>query len=268
MNILDKIISYKKTELKSKKELCPVKRLEKSIYFETPVVSLSRYLLREDKSGIIAEIKRKSPSKGMIHEFVDIEKISIGYMQAGASALSVLTDEHFFGGSSEYLSQARHFNYCPILRKDFIFDEYQLIEAKSIGADAVLLIASVLSVSQTKQLAAFAVKLGLEVLLEVHTKEEAQYYPNEFTGIVGVNNRNLDNFKVNIQTSKDLSAVIPDNFVKVSESGINDPISVLELKKYGFQGFLIGEYFMQSANPHLKCYEFIKTLKKLETDEN
>ncbi len=204
----------------------------------------------------------------MIHEFVDIEKISIGYMQAGASALSVLTDEHFFGGSSEYLSQARHFNYCPILRKDFIFDEYQLIEAKSIGADAVLLIASVLSVSQTKQLAAFAVKLGLEVLLEVHTKEEAQNYPNEFTGIVGVNNRNLDNFKVNIQTSKDLSAVIPDNFVKVSESGINDPIRVLELKKYGFQGFLIGEYFMQSANPHLKCSEFIKTLKKLETDEN
>ena len=124
MNILEKIIKHKKTELAEKKELFPIKRLEKSIYFQTPVVSLAQYLLRQDKCGIIAEIKRKSPSKGMIHEFVDIEKISIGYMQAGASAISVLTDEFFFGGSSEYLTTARNYNYCPILRKDFIFDEY------------------------------------------------------------------------------------------------------------------------------------------------
>lgn len=263
-NILDKIIKYKQVELKEKKELFPLKRLEKSIYFETPVVSLSEYLQRADKSGIIAEIKRKSPSKGMIHEFVDIEKISIGYMQAGVSAISVLTDEHFFGGSSEYLTQARHFNFSPILRKDFIFDEYQIVEAKSIGADAILLIASVLSPKQTKDLAEFAAKLGLEVLLEVHSREEAINYPNEFTQLVGVNNRNLNDFSVNIETSKDLSKDIPDDFIKVSESGINHPENILDLKGFGFQGFLIGEYFMQSANPHLKCAEFIKKLKKME----
>lgn len=264
MNILDKIIKYKLTELAEKKELFPIKRLEKSIYFQTPVISLSQYLLREDKSGIIAEIKRKSPSKGMINEYVDIEKISIGYMQAGASALSILTDEYFFGGSSEYLSTARKYNYCPILRKDFIVDEYQIIEAKSIGADAILLIASVLSPQQTMQLASFASSLGLEVLLEVHTEEEVHTHPNEFTKLVGVNNRNLDDFSVNIQTSINLSEIIPVEFIKVSESGINDPQNIIQLKKFGFEGFLIGEYFMQSANPHLKCASFIKSLKKME----
>jgi len=264
MTILDKIIEFKKIELKEKKELFPIKRLEKSVYFQTPVVSLSKYLLREDKAGIIAEIKRKSPSKGMIHEFVDIEKISIGYMQAGASAISVLTDQNFFGGSSEYLTTARKFNYCPILRKDFIFDEYQIIEAKSIGADAILLIASVLSPEETKQLAAFANTLGLEVLLEVHNKEQAQKYPNEFTKLVGVNNRNLNDFSVNIQTSIDLAKIIPADFIKVSESGINDPQNIIQLKAHGIKGFLMGEHFMQSANPHLKCAAFIKLLKKLE----
>lgn len=264
MTILDKIIEFKKIELEEKKELFPTKRLEKSVYFQTPVVSLSKYLLREDKAGIIAEIKRKSPSKGMIHEYVDIEKISIGYMQAGASAISVLTDHNFFGGSCEYLTTARKFNYCPILRKDFIFDEYQIIEAKSIGADAILLIASVLSPEETKHLAAFANILGLEVLLEVHSKEQAQKYPNEFTKLVGVNNRNLNDFSVNIQTSIDLAKVIPDDFIKVSESGINDPKNIIQLKSHGFKGFLMGEHFMQSANPHLKCAAFIKTLKKLE----
>ena len=264
MNILDKIIKFKQVELKERKELFPLKGLEKSIYFETPTVSLSAYLLRDDKSGIIAEIKRKSPSKGMIHEFADIEKISIGYMQAGASAISVLTDEHFFGGSSKYLSQARHFNYCPILRKDFIFDEYQIIEAKSIGADAILLIAAVLTPRKIKRLAAFAVSLGLEVLLEVHTNEEALKYPNEFTKLVGVNNRNLNDFKVSIQTSVELSEFIPHDFIRVSESGINDPENILKLKKFGYQGFLMGEYFMQAADPHLKCVDFIKALKAME----
>jgi len=266
MNILDTIIQYKRTELAEKKELFPIKRLEKSIYFLTPTISLSQYLLREDKSGIIAEIKRKSPSKGMINEYVDIEKISIGYMQAGASALSILTDEYFFGGSSEYLSTARKYNYCPILRKDFIFDEYQIIEAKSIGADAILLIASVLNPQQTKQLASFANSLGLEVLLEVHSKDEARVYPNEFCKLVGVNNRNLDDFSVSIQTSINLAEIIPANFIKVSESGINDPQNIIQLKEFGYQGFLMGEYFMQSANPHLKCASFIKTLKKMEAE--
>lgn len=264
MHILDKIIKYKKVELKKKKEAFPVRRLEKSQYFSVSTVSLSHYLLEENLSGVIAEIKRKSPSKGMIHEIVDIEKISNGYIKAGASAISVLTDEYFFGGSSEYLTKARKSIAFPILRKDFIFDEYQIVEAKSIGADAILLIASVLSPKEAKQLAAFANTLGLEVLLEVHTKDQAQNYPNEYTQMVGVNNRNLDDFSVNIQTSIDLSEIIPDDFVKVSESGINDPQNIILLKNYGFKGFLIGEYFMKSANPHLKCAEFITSLKKLE----
>ncbi len=264
MNILNKIITYKTDELIEKKELCPVKRLEKSIYFDTPTVSLKQYLQKEGKNGIIAEIKRKSPSKGIINEYVDYEKVSIGYMQAGASAISVLTDEHFFGSKTEYLSKVRKFNYCPILRKDFIFDEYQIIEAKSIGADAILLIASVLTPGQTKKLAGFAKSLGLEVLLEVHTEEEAKTYPNEFTELVGINNRNLDTFEVNVQSSLHIGNYIPDNFIKVSESGLSQPETIIKLKQAGFKGFLIGEYFMQSATPHLKCKDFIKAINKLE----
>ncbi len=267
MNILNKIIDYKKIELKKKKELTSVAKLEESIFFNSTVFSLSQQLLDKDQSGIIAEIKRKSPSKGMIHEFPDLEKISVGYTNAGAAAISVLTDEYFFGGSSEYLIEVRHFNACPILRKDFIFDEYQIIEAKSIGADAILLIASILSSTQTKQLASFANSLGLEVLLEVHTEDEALRYPNEFTKLVGVNNRNLDDFSVGIQTSKDLSKIIPNDFIKVSESGINDPNTIIELKEYGFDGFLIGEYFMQSDKPYQKCATFIDSIKKLEVSK-
>lgn len=264
MNILTKIIDYKKIELKKKKELTSVAELEENIFFNSTVFSLSQQLLDENKSGIIAEIKRKSPSKGMIHEFPDLEEISVGYTNAGAAAISVLTDEHFFGGSSKNLIEVRHYNACPILRKDFIFDEYQIIEAKSIGADAILLIASILSSTQTKQLASFANSLGLEVLLEVHTEEEAQKYPNEFTKLVGVNNRNLDDFSVNIQTSKDLSKIIPNDFIKVSESGINDPKTIIALKEYGYKGFLMGEYFMQSDMPHKKCAAFINALNAME----
>src|SRR6185369_12238394 len=172
MNILEKIVEYKRKEVDERKSLYPVKLLEKSIYFSSPVVSLKKYLLREDKVGIIAEIKRKSPSKGMINQHVSIERTSIGYMQAGASALSILTDTEFFSGKNEDLTMARKFNYCPILRKDFIIDEYQIVEAKSIGADAILLLANVLSASEIKDLAKFAKSIGLEVLLELRDKGE------------------------------------------------------------------------------------------------
>src|SRR5688572_19192414 len=172
MNILDQIIEYKRKEVSERKELYPVKFLEQSIYFGTQPVSLKKYIQREDKSGIIAEIKRKSPSKGVINPHVSVERTSIGYMQAGASALSVLTDKQFFGGSNEDLTIARKYNFCPILRKDFTIDEYQIVEAKSIGADAILLIAAVLSSDQINKLTGFAHSLGLEVLLEVHDEEE------------------------------------------------------------------------------------------------
>ena len=145
MTILEQIIEHKRKEVVQRKELYPIKLLEKSIYFSSPTVSLKQYLVREDKIGIIAEIKRRSPSLGMINAYVDVERTSIGYMQAGASAISVLTDQTFFAGKNEDLTIARKFNYCPILRKDFTVDEYQIIEAKSIGADAILLLANVLT---------------------------------------------------------------------------------------------------------------------------
>lgn len=262
MNILDKIITHKKKEVAERRSLYPTKLLEKSLYFSTETVSLRKYLLRDDKVGVIAEIKRKSPSKGMIHEHVSIEETSINYMQGGASALSILTDTEFFGGKNEDLTTARKFNFCPILRKDFMIDEYQIVEAKSIGADAILLISAVLSPKKLKELALFAKSFGLEVLMEVHNIEELKSHLNEHLDVVGVNNRNLKTFEVNIETSIGLAESIPDQFVKISESGISQPGTVIKLMKHGFQGFLIGEYFMSHSRPGTACAEFIHRIKK------
>ncbi len=265
MNILEEIIAHKHKEVEERKSLYPVKLLEQSIYFSTPCVSMKKYLLREDKSGIIAEIKRKSPSKGLINPYVSIERTSIGYMQAGASALSILTDKQFFGGSNEDLTIARQFNFCPILRKDFVVNEYQIIEAKSIGADAILLIAAALSPDEVKQLAAFAHSLGLEVLFEVHTKEEIYPEVLGYVDMIGVNNRDLKTFVVDIELSKRLSSLIPNTVVKVSESGISNPATIIELKKFGYKGFLMGENFMKQSRPEKAASDFIKELRKLES---
>jgi indole-3-glycerol phosphate synthase len=262
MDILYKIISHKEKEIAERKSLYPVKLLEKSIYFPTECVSLRKYLLREDKVGIIAEIKRKSPSKGMIHEYVSIEQTSISYMQGGASALSILTDTEFFGGTNEDLTTARKFNFCPILRKDFVIDEYQIVEAKSIGADAILLIAAALSPKKLYELAQFAKSLGLEVLMEVHNREELDKHLNDSLDVVGVNNRDLKTFNVSVETSIELADVIPNKFVKISESGISQPETVIMLMSHGFQGFLIGEYFMSHSRPGAACGEFIRKIKK------
>ncbi|MCO6476483.1 MAG: indole-3-glycerol phosphate synthase TrpC [Phaeodactylibacter sp.] len=263
MNILEKIIAYKKQEVAERKSLYPAKLLEKSIYFETPVASLKKYLLREDKSGIIAEFKRRSPSKGDINPYASVERVSIGYMQAGASALSVLTDSRFFGGKNEDLAEARRFNFCPILRKDFIIDEYQLIEARSIGADAILLIAECLDKGQLAQLARAAKKLGMEVLMEAHSKKQLDKYTPDVDAI-GVNNRNLETFEASIAASLDLIAALPAEAVKVSESGLDDPQAIVELRRSGYQGFLIGEYFMRQADPGKACREFIRRIQHIE----
>jgi indole-3-glycerol phosphate synthase len=263
MTILDKIAAHKKTEVENNKSLYPVKLLEKSIFFETKPVSMKQYLKREDKVGIIAEIKRKSPSKGIINNYISVERTSIGYMQAGASALSVLTDTEFFGGKNEDLSIARKFNYCPILRKDFIIDEYQIVEAKSIGADVILLIAAILDPAKIKSLGSVAKKLGLEVLLEIHSKEELESL-NEFVDIVGVNNRNLNDFTVDILHSFTLVDSIPKGFLKISESGISSPKTIHELKAAGFNGFLMGENFMKSSRPEKACEDFIEEVKNFE----
>ncbi len=260
MDILSEIVSNKRKEVAASKEFYPVKLLENSLYFESKPVSLKKYLLREDKSGVIAEIKRQSPSKGQINPHVSVERISIGYMQAGASGLSVLTDKNYFGGTPEDLKVARSFNFCPILRKDFMLDEYQIIEAKSIGADVILLIAAVLDKSEIEKLGGLAQSLGMEVLLEVHNQEELERSITDKVDLIGVNNRNLKTFETNVQTSYDLADQIPSEFVKVSESGIADPETIKQLKQYGYEGFLIGETFMKSGRPEKAAKEFIRQL--------
>lgn len=263
MNTLNTIVEHKIKEVKERQELYPKQLLERSIYFNTQPVSLSKYISREDKCGIIAEIKKQSPSLGIINKYANVEKISIGYMQAGASALSVLTDKLFFGGSSDDLATARKFNFCPILRKDFIIDEYQIIESKSIGADAILLIAAILSKEQISQFTGIAHSLGLEVLLELHDKDELDKIDNRIN-VIGVNNRNLQTMKIDIEQSIMMSNLLPKEVVKVSESGIESIETILKLKSHGYHGFLIGSQFMKHPQPDLACKEFIKELKYQE----
>ncbi len=263
MSILETIMDYKKTVVQESKDLIPIKVLESSIFFNSQSVSLTEYLKRTDRVGIIAEIKRSSPSTGIINDKIDVEKLSIAYMQSGASALSVLTDTKFFGGKNRDLEIARKFNYCPILRKDFIIDEYQIIEAKSIGADCILLIAACLSPEQCKNLAAFAKSLQLEVLLEIRTKEEIDSHTNAYIDLIGVNNRNLKNFTTDITNSKILFEYLPKELVKISESGITQANQIQELKEIGYNGFLIGGFFMKNEEPGRICKNLIHNYKTL-----
>ena len=263
MNILEEIIAHKKKEVGESKALFPVKLLEKRPYFDGQPVSLRKYIQRPDKVGVIAEIKRKSPSKGDINRHVNVEATSIGYMQAGASGLSILTDSKYFGGNNADLEKARKFNFCPILRKDFIVDEYQVLEAKSIGADVILLIAAALQPEEINRLSTLAKSLGLEILLEVHNEEELNRSVVGEIDLIGVNNRDLQTFHTSIETSKSLSEKIPSEFVKVAESGISDPQVVADLMEFGFEGFLIGEHFMQYGEPQKACRNFIRSVKSL-----
>lgn len=263
--ILDQIILNKRREVAERQSIVPVKLLERSLYFGTKPLSLRHYLLREDLSGIIAEFKRKSPSKGWINPHAPVERTTIGYMQAGASALSILTDKEFFGGQNEDLITARRFNFCPILRKDFVIDEYQILEAKSIGADAVLLIAAVLTPTEISQLGRFARSLGMEVLLEVHNVEELDRSLNaDAVNLVGVNNRNLHDFSMSLETSAELAERIPNDFVKVSESGLNTAAAIQQVRGYGYRGFLLGEAFMRHSRPEKACAALVQELQAAE----
>lgn len=261
MNALEKIIEHKRKEVEERKMLYPLPLLKKSVYYNSQTVSLSKYLKREDKNGIIGEIKRHSPSKGYLNKYVNVERTSIGYMQAGASALSVLTDTEFFKGTSEDLKIARKFNFCPILRKDFIIDEYQIFESKSIGADAILLIAAVLSETEIEKFANLAHSIGLEVLLEIHDEEELEKM-YEGVDVIGVNNRSLKTLKIDINTSFQLANFIPSKFLKISESGIESPETIQQLREVGYSGFLIGSHFMKHPRPEQACRDFIDTLNK------
>ena len=264
MSILDTIVAHKKKIVQEAKALNPTKRLEQSIFFDSKPISMKSYLQREDRVGIIAEIKRSSPSAKIINDKIDVEKLSIAYMQSGASALSVLTDTKYFGGTNKDLEIARKFNYCPILRKDFIIDEYQVVEAKSIGADCILLIAACLSPQQCKELAVFAKRLNLEVLLEVSNKEEIDSHTNSYIDIIGVNNRDLNNFTTDISKSMQLLEYLPKELLKISESGIAEASQMQELKSVGYDGFLIGGFFMQHEEPGRACKHLIDNYNSLE----
>lgn len=259
MNILEEIIEYKKEEVRRKKSEVSMPELEKRNLFSRPVLPLKDFLLDRSRTGIIAEFKRRSPSKGIINPDVDVIEVTKGYAENGASCLSILTDEHFFGGSDEDLIKAR-INKIPILRKDFIIDEYQLIEAKSIGADVILLIAACLTPEEVKRLASLAKNLGLEVLLELHAEEELGHICDE-TDVIGINNRNLKTFDVDIERSLRMAEKIPLSKLKIAESGINNIENILLFKRHGFHGFLIGENFMKAPDPTIAFAEFVKQLK-------
>lgn len=257
MTILDQIIAQKHLELERCKRSVSTAVLEKSPMFSREISSLSSFVMDPQKTGIIAEFKRKSPSKGTLNDRSKVYEVCSAYAQHGASGLSVLTDEPFFGGSLRDLQAVRPLE-VPLLRKEFIIDEYQILEAKANGADAILLIAACLSAKRVKELARFAKSLSLEILLELHTETELDHLCPEVT-LVGINNRNLKNFEVDLEHSIRLAEKV-GNHLKIAESGIRSPKDLLELKSTGFQGFLIGEAFMKQADPGVAFADFIKDL--------
>lgn len=255
MNILDKIIQRKKQEVANAKSHVSVQRLKESAFFNRDTFSLKETI--KTKSGIIAEFKRQSPSKGIINDKIAPLEVVSGYEKFGASAVSILTDKDFFGGSFDDILNVRNHIKIPILRKDFMIDEYQFYEAKSIGADIILLIAACLSPTQVSEFTDLAHTLNLEVLLEIHSEEELKHI-NKNIDFVGINNRNLKDFKVDLQHSVDLKNQLPKNIFSVAESGIYNEQDFRFLKEKGFDGFLMGEYFMKNENPGEKFKEFVK----------
>jgi indole-3-glycerol phosphate synthase len=258
MNILQTIIEQKKLEVAERKLIVPHSLLIQTKHFSRKCFSLIESLTKKDSTGIIAEFKRKSPSKGFINEYALVEDVTRGYTQAGAACLSVLTDTDFFGGGTVDLVAAR-VNNIPILRKDFIIDAYQIAEAKAMGADVILLIAACLTPKEVKSLAKYAVSIGLEVLLELHDETELGHICDE-TILVGINNRNLKDFKVDIGASLRMAEKIPTGKIKIAESGINEVSMIHTFKSAGFKGFLIGEMFMKEANPALAFNNFVQNI--------
>lgn len=259
MDILERIVADKRTEVVSKIKVLPVEFLKKSPLIERTSHSMTDSL--EQGSGIIAEFKRRSPSRQVINHTSSVTEVVQAYESAGASAVSVLTDTKYFGGALDDLLQARSILTLPVLRKEFIVDPYQIIEAKAFGADAILLIAAVLTPEKAAGLAVLAHDLGMEVLLEVHNEEELERSDLSHVDMVGVNNRNLKTFEVDLETSKRLSTLIPEDKISVSESGISDPVAIRELRDFGYRGFLIGENFMKTDDPGRAAKEFLKRLE-------
>jgi indole-3-glycerol phosphate synthase len=259
MTILDSIVKDKRREVDLRKSIIPITQLEASALFDRKTISLAANL-KQSNSGIIAEHKRRSPSKAVINQNLNVFDVATGYEEAGVCGMSVLTDSKYFGGSLDDLLVARASCNLPLLRKEFIIDAYQIIEAKAYGADVILLIAAILTREEIKQFSELAKSLDLEVLLEVHNENELHKSLMPSLDMLGVNNRNLKTFDVSLEISKNLSPLIPNDFVKVSESGISNIQAIKDLKPYGYQGFLIGENFMKTDNAGQSAKQFIKDL--------
>lgn len=257
-SILDKIIANKRLEVERHKKEASINELEKRLLTITTPASFKE-AIKNSRTGIIAEFKRRSPSRDWIFKDAKIEDVIPLYSQNGASAISVLTDMDFFGGELADLELARSLTKTPLLRKDFVVDEYQLYQAKISGASAILLIASALTIEEIKQLAQKAKELHLDVLLEIHNEQELHHI-NDKVDVVGVNNRNLGTFVTDIQISFDLADKIPNDFIKISESGISEPQTVIDLQQAGYKGFLMGENFMKTSNPGKALEDFINQL--------
>ncbi len=260
MNILETIVAQKRKELIQQKQRVSIAELEQGKYFAQQNLSLTAFLQDPAKTGIIAEFKRKSPSKGIINDKALVTEVTAAYAQHGASGISVLTDQEFFGGSLDDLQTAAAINQVPLLRKDFMIDEYQLWEAKAHGAAVILLIAACLSPAEVKSMAKTAKSLGLEVLLEIHNEAELEHICED-VHMVGVNNRNLKTFEVSIETSLQLINKIPKEMPAIAESGISEVDTIVTLRIAGFKGFLIGENFMKQANPSIAFADFVYQLK-------
>lgn len=261
MTILDKIIARKREEVKAAKEKTSLIELEQMPLFARTCLDLRTSILDNTKTGIIAEYKRASPSKGIINANSGVAETVSGYQAAGASAVSVLTDVDFFRGSLFDLEEARAALSIPLLRKEFIIDRFQIAEAKAYGADIILLIAACLSADEIEDLSSYAKSLGMNVLLEVHDRGELDKSLVDTVDAIGVNNRNLKDFTVSIEQSLALVDDIPDRYIKVTESGISDPATVRHLHVAGFQGFLIGENFMKTSNPAGAMADFVEAVR-------
>ena len=259
MHILDQIIADKKREVALKKSIIPATQLENSVLFNRSTISLSKNI-KNSQTGIIAEYKRRSPSKPSQNELFSVDDVVKDYEFEGACGISVLTDGKYFGGSLDDLILARASVQMPLIRKEFIIDSYQILEAKAHGADVILLIAAVLSQAEIAHLSQFAQSLGLEVLLEIHNEIELQKAILPSINFIGVNNRNLKTFEVDLNISLQLAHLIPNEFLKISESGIDSPHSICLLQKAGYNGFLIGDYFMKTANPGLALKNLISQI--------
>jgi indole-3-glycerol phosphate synthase len=258
-DILQEIVSKRRQTVNQLMEVVPMGAWEMMPLFSKECISLKENLLNEKLTGIIAEFKRASPSKGVINDKANIFETIYGYEKHGATAVSILTEPVFFNGNNDDILSVAESLTIPILRKDFILEEYQLLESKAIGADVILLIAACLSQKEVKRLAAFAKGLRLEVLLEIHNEKELDHICDE-TDLIGINNRNLKTFEVNINTSLQLISKIPTGKLAIAESGISNVETIVTLKQAGFKGFLIGETFMKQPDPTIAFAEFVKSL--------